>query len=286
MGSDLKESITSDSIFSEIMMLRTSDARTIVLVEGPEDVAALEPHMLSDHAFTLPTTGKGILLGAVELIDQAKVERVLAIADLDWTNILYPPHVSNNLIYTEHADMDITILKCPMVITRICWSHCDAGRLKSLLQRSGHSSVLDLAVVFASAVGALRLASVRDGLQLNLRKFPVHDVIDLTTLAPNLRRLAELAVQRSKNVAVSVADLEATVKGEIEAMSVPLRYCSGHDLIAVIAAILKGYGSNAGADALSKSIHSAFSCGDLRTTSLYLRVSGWAELRNLQIWSC
>ncbi|WP_343450256.1 hypothetical protein [Micromonospora oryzae] len=283
----MQDSIDADSIFAELVMQRAADDRAIILVEGSEDVSALDPHVNEDECLTLPTTGNSVLVGVVRLVDDAGLRRIAAISDLDWSGLLYPHHPSPNLFFTDQYDLDATILSCPNVIARVTSAHCDRTKVDELLARTQTGSLLDLAIRIAVTLGALRLLSVRKMLGLNLRKFPVEAVVDWSIYAMNHRRLAEVAIARSVNATVTVEELEASIKSEVCSIPIPLRYCSGHDLVSALAAIMrKGGGGQDGASVLSRVIRSAFSCSDLQSTSLYVKLRGWGETNGVQVWAC
>ncbi|MEW2377525.1 hypothetical protein AB0883_15685 [Micromonospora sp. NPDC047812] len=281
----MQDSIDADTIISEIDMIRTNDSRAIVLVEGPEDIAALDPHLKESECFTLPTTGNSILMGAIRIADDRRMAKVVAISDLDWTGILYPAYNSPNVIYTDDYDLDATLMNCPGIVSRITSSHCDREKVRQLLERTGTGSIFYLATQISAIIGALRLASIRDGLQLKLRHFPVEKVIDWQTYTVDPRKLAVEAITRTTNCSISPDELEMIIKSEAAQILNPLRYCSGHDLIATFATIIRrSCGGSAGADSLSRALRAAFSCADLQSTGLYFKLDSWAKDRGINAW--
>lgn len=283
---EMKQAIDADTVFAEIVMQRAADDRPIILVEGPEDVSALDSHIREDCLMLL-TAGNSALMGAIRLSDQQGIDRVVAISDLDWSGVLYTANPSPNVVYTDHYDLDATILACPGVIARVTAAHCDRGKVGRLLALTQTKSLLDLAIRIASVIGALRLVSIRESLGLNLRSFPIEQVVEWPAYMVDPARLAEIAIARSRDITITSSELESLLKAEMSLVSSPLRYCSGHDLLSALAAIMRrGGGGTDGAAVLSRVIRSAFSCPDLQSTTLHQKVSGWAETRAAQVWAC
>src|SRR6476469_6664888 len=102
----MKPGLSGEDIFAELLMLRTADHRTIVLVEGPSDCRALDPHINEEESRTIPTFSKSALERVVALVDDEDFERALGILDRDWVDVLHPPVASDNVVYTDDYDLE------------------------------------------------------------------------------------------------------------------------------------------------------------------------------------
>lgn len=145
----MREGLSGDDIFAELMMLRTADARTFVLLEGPSDCRALDPHVESRSARTLPAYSKSALERTITLVDRRGLERTLGILDRDWVDVIYPPMESDNVVYTDDYDLDATILLSGDVFERLISSVTNRERREAHMVH--HASSAEDSVVTVSA---------------------------------------------------------------------------------------------------------------------------------------
>lgn len=281
------DQITGDDIFNTVAMLITVPGRsTLVLMEGPPDCATLGPHV--DHARTslIPCHGVENLMRAIELVDQAQIEGVLAIRDRDWIGILVPPPPSANIVLTDLYDLDATLLLKTAICIRIISVLSPPSGPSAASEAMRLEEARTAAVSLAGAVGRLRLTSERQHLGLSLRLFPVHEVVEAEGATISLSRLIELACQRSR---VSPVNPEV-VRGQYEAE--PERdfdeLCCGHDLGASLALICQRlFGASVvKRDTVLQMARSALSCAELWTCHLFSRVKEWQERTGWKVWNC
>jgi hypothetical protein len=279
--------VTGDDLFAEILMLRTADPRTIVLVEGPSDCQALDAHVDSMAAHTLPGYSKTAVERAIRLADSADVERVLAILDLDWVGILQTPLASTNVVYTDLYDLDATVFLSGDVLTRVVASTTDRERLKAYLDSAG-LTLRDAVVRIAGKVGIGRLVSCRDGLEVAFRDFPVHVALTASDDDVDIVQLVTVALGRSSASSVQQTEFVVKVKATIEATPELDRCCCGHDIAATIAHLVRScWGGNAVSRAtMEKFGRAALSCAALQQTALYSKVTDWGIATQTRVWSC
>ncbi|GAB3066395.1 DUF4435 domain-containing protein [Micromonospora schwarzwaldensis] len=286
-ANDLVESLTPDVLLMEIEMLRTKDQRTILLVEGPNDMAILEPHLDDVECRSLPTGGKVNLLATIRLVNQRKLKRVLGIADRDWEGLLAAAVRIPNVIYTDFYDIDATALFSGNVCQRVVSVHCDGPTVRAHLTKSGQADPLSVLVEVASEVGVLRMLNIRNGWGVKVRDFPVHEVIDTATLQVSQPRLAAIAAGRSKG-AVRAEDVATAMSAWSWGTYSRRDFCSGHDLISALAFVLKSAwgGKHVGVEAAGRAIRAALSCTELKATQFYAEVKKWGATRGAAIWCC
>jgi hypothetical protein len=279
--------VTGDDLFAEILMLRTADSRTVVLVEGPSDCQALDAHVDSTAAYTLPGYSKTAVEVAIHLVDSADVERVLAILDLDWVGILENPMASANVVYTDRYDLDATIFLSGDVLTRVVASTTDRERLKAYL-KSADMTLRDAIVRIAGKVGVGRLVSCRDGLEVTFRDFPVHVALSASNDDVDVVQLVTVALGRSSTSSVDQTKFVAKVKSAIDATHELDRCCCGHDIAATIAHLVRTcWGGNVVSRAtMEKFGKAALSCAALQQTILYAKVADWGDAAQTRVWSC
>jgi hypothetical protein len=279
--------VTGDDLFAEILMLRTADPRTIVLLEGASDCQALDTHIDAAVAHTLPGYAKTTVERAIELADSGQVQRVLAIVDLDWVGVLSGPLESANVVYTDHYDLDATVFLSDDIMTRVVATTTDRDRLDAYLTRVG-SSLREIVVRMAGKIGLGRFVSCRDRLEVPFRDFPTHVAITQANDDVDLAQMVTIALGRSREPMIQQTEFLGRVKKTLNETGDLSRYCSGHDIAAVLAHLVRHC---LGGGALSRQTmeqfgRAALSCAALKQTALYGDVVAWAREANTRVWSC
>ena len=286
----MRELITGDDIYAQMLMLRMSDARTFVLLEGEDDQRALDVHIDDESAASINCFGKPNVMRAVGIADERQTRRVLAIVDRDWDDRLGGQSSSPNIVYTDWYDLDATIASIEGVVDRIVYANGRKEDIKADIEESQHGSARDMIVAAASMVGLLRFLSVSGGWNLNMREFPVVDVLDPdnSKMGIDPDRLVALAMRRSKMATSLESDVLAAFKRAESQVSDRYYYCCGHDIRSVMSALTNSRwgGKRFGRTQVGSAIRVALTCIVLASTRLYALVSEWAQLNRTKVWSC
>ncbi|RZQ61622.1 DUF4435 domain-containing protein [Amycolatopsis suaedae] len=286
----MKELITGDDIYAAILMFRTIDNRTIVLLEGQDDQQALDIHIDEHSATSINCFGKPNVLRAVGVADEVKMARVLAVVDRDWDDKLGGLSSSPNIVYTEHYDLDATMARVDGVLDRVAHANGSKEVIQDDLSLSAYASISEVVIAASSKVGLLRFLSVSRNWELNMREFPIVEVLDYAAgnCGVDPVRLVSLAMRRSKEATALENDvLVAFVEADFEEVD-RYYYCCGHDLRAVLAALINSRwgGSGCGKKSIGVGIRTALSCAVLIATRLYSDVVAWAIENKTRVWSC
>jgi len=288
----MQTQLTPDDVFSQILMQRTVDRRTVLLLEGIDDCAALDVHVDERACVTISANGK---LGVVAVVKYARgnnVSRVLGIVDNDGTLTSVGGSASGagtatDLIETYNYDLDAEIFMTRSVVSRV-------GSL--LLNRNGNGTTAakvptdlrSICLELAKPISMLRLLSHRDGWGLNMAKFPIAEVIKFGPSAHvSVVDAVAIAIRRSHEVAVSQEEIREVLSKHLTTTPQLERMCCGHDLASALAAYAQSrLGSREGQKQVEKYLRVALSCQDLIATSLYARVESWSEARSTTVWNC
>ncbi|BCB87434.1 toprim domain-containing protein [Phytohabitans suffuscus] len=282
------DQLTGDDLYAEILLL-LDQGKAVVVVEGPDDLDALDSHIDDGACYAIPGYGKTSVIDAIRLADADDARQVIAILDRDWTGILDDPIDSENVVYTDWYDLDATILRVGDNYLRVAASFCDPVSMKRHIARSVLDNALDFAVRPAVAVGAIRLVAREQSMNLRARDFPMGEIVDLDGGQPDLRKTAVIAVASASNARPKehldvVADVLATTYSRIE---MNYRYCSGHDLLSALSVVMrKRWRSSASAGTVAKAVRAAFSCVELMQTTFFAEVKAWGESRSVNVWNC
>ena len=284
----MREELTGDDLFAEILMLG-DQGRCVVLVEGPDDMDALDAHIMEDSAYLIPGYGKTSVQYAIGLCDSRGVTYTLAILDRDWIGLGDAAEKSPNIVYTDMYDLDATVIFSGEVCKRVVSSFGDIQTVKQHLRSAAVDHAFDLAVPSSAAIGVLRLMTKEQRLPFKVRDFPVGQIINFETGLVDFERLITIANAKAIKGSQDFdrAQVMVELKDRISKVSDLKRYCSGHDLVVALASIMRSRWNGAVKSAdLAKALRAAFSCPDLSKTTLYREVQDWALRRSVDIWSC
>jgi hypothetical protein len=283
----VQEYLDGDSLFAYLLLLRTADSRTILLLEGDDDCATLDPHIEQHEAQTIPAFARRHAERAVELAEENQIERVLGILDRNFSDLLGQEPSSQNIVLTDLYDLDATILFSSDVATRVVAVYTDRDAVQAHGTETGLAP-LQCAVRMAAVLGSLRFISHRDGLSLFTRDLPIEAVVASSHDEVDASRLALIVASKSGGASLTAADIEGKLVGELPLEHPPERLCSGRDLAGIIAWLMrKKWGAGAvGKNNVAATIRAALSCDVLKASSLYREVQAWAEAHGTRVWSC
>lgn len=281
----MHESVTGDDLYAQILMMRTSDGRSVLLVESPDDYAALSPHLDEQTVSTVPCYGGRNLDRAIELADAHATERVLAIRDRDFIGIVGATPSSPNVVLTDLYDLDATIF-CRTAAGQQLTAVFGHERARSHSAAAGFGSPVEAVVEAAAEVGRLRLCSETNGWALSTREFPLSEVLQSQSGRVDRWQMLTIAVARSPDAKVdaSVAERALPSLDGIQADQV----ACGHDLGRALSAIISTCwgGSRVSASVILQALRAALACAELHSLELYRRVTEWEKARGARIWSC
>lgn len=281
----MKKWLTGEDLFNWMSMLRTTDQRTFVVLEGPTDCQALDPHVADVTAATFPAHSKSVAKRALELIDDREMERVLVVLDRDWVDVLEARVPSPNVVYTDDYDLDATILFAGDVLGRVVSTHSDRDQRDAHLGTAGATPDALIAEL-AGTVGLLRFASERDRLGMRCGGFPLHQAIASSHDRVDLQQFAVIAVGRSAHRTVGEAAVVTIVERERQSATDLRWFCNGHDLASGLSSLITRWGGSTSRLGVEQAVRSTLSCADLKATQLYRDVLAWSSSVGTAIWSC
>jgi hypothetical protein len=283
----MMQGLTGDDLFATVLLLRAVDDRVIMLLEGDSDCKVLDPHIDPAGARYIPGYGKGAVVKAIRLVDQANVKKVVGIIDSDLDRQRGTPHSSSNLITTEFHDLDAEIFFVESVTKRLVANVCDQEAVERYLSEVASSSVVELVTRIASDVGWLRLRNHSDELGLRIEGLPAAEAIDWSQGVVDRQALARIVISKSPNAAVRLDALLELWERELAEREVDVLVCNGHDLLAILAALArKKFSCNFGKKALAVMLHVGLSCSEFMETHVFRRVEDWAARHGAAVWNC
>ncbi|MFG2095352.1 hypothetical protein [Streptomyces sp. NPDC048612] len=280
----MRELLTADDLFAHLMILRGVSNKRFILVEGDDDFGMIDPHLDEKVCETLPTGGKSVVLRAAEIAQEQGVTGVGVVLDLDWADLLYPRFQRSYVFYTDFYDIDATAFAPRQSVIGVITNSVKREKLRECAQ-DGMGSLLESIVEAAKFVGILRFLSERNRWELHLRDFPVHLVIG-EGFHIDLDRLASVVMQRSPRAQIEIEILLSRLKEESLKVHDSYRYCSGHDLLAATAAIIRKIGGQVSSKSVGASLRSAFSCHDVSSSKLFSDIANWGQSQGVKLLTC
>lgn len=281
----MRSALTGVDIFNTVMMQRSLDKRLVVLVESPEDSGVIDPHLNTSKVQTFPGYGKESVLMAAHMFFTRQIAEVVAVVDADFDryNGRQQQHPSN-VVITEFYDLDAdVIVHCPHALEAIVANFTDKTRRQSYLANHG-VSMHDAVWGIATAVGEIRYCSIVRQCGLNLRGFPLHEVLKGYEQGSAQASVLTVAVARSPNAIMPTASEIAT---EIATISNIRHVASGHDLVSALATLIrKRWGGTVGDKLLASTLRSAVQCHCWKNTVVYRFVRDWARQFTVNAWTC
>jgi negative regulator of replication initiation len=285
----MKGLLTGDDIFAHILLLRTVDKRTILILESDDDCRTLDPHIDQLKCESIGANGKLSVVRTMDLVAQYELPRVLGVVDSDIDCQIGEAIVRDDVVVTAYYDLEaeVAFSNHGQPMHRVVTNYFDKDKVNATLAACGATSVAEVLIAFVHPVGLLRVASRRDGHDLAVSDLPLHAVIAKTGVLVDEAQLATIVASKSQNSGLSASDVLDLLRSETATATLDPAICCGHDLMSALATIGSvRWGTKHGAKQLERALRAAFDCASLRTTKLYREVSLWAVSQNTTIWCC
>ncbi|MEU9273158.1 hypothetical protein AB0E04_48515 [Streptomyces sp. NPDC048251] len=280
------QELDADDLYAELIMLRSNDARAFILVEGAADCAVLDRFVNAEAFITVPAHGKERALGAVEHAYQGdRLTALYAILDRDWTGFLVDGLEHHAVVYTDFYDLDACIFFAAGVYEALAASFCTDLSFRHGTPGCTHQDISAACVKLALPLGLLRYISHRDGLGLNLRDFPLSQVIKRPADGVDLVELLELACKRAKKDPAHYGGILPILQQELAEVAQGERYCSGHDLAKAFSLLARRqWASKTGHDGVERAARAAFGQHLFEQTGMFRESGRWSTSTETPVW--
>ncbi len=177
------ETISAEVIASEIYMTRSGTNKTIMLLEGENDILVYKK-LFNDVEFT-SWHGKENVVGAIKILNTEKIiNRYIAIVDSDFENIDGLIDM-DNLIHTDYHDFELCIFNSDS-FNRICNEYC-SDKIKTFEKEKG--PLLSYMVKCAIPISILRYINLKRDLRLCFRNVEFEKFTSKETLIISQKKL-------------------------------------------------------------------------------------------------
>jgi hypothetical protein len=247
-----------------------------ILVEGRYD-CCLYPKFFNETAtsFEYVGGGKGQVEAALELL-QSITKQVLGICDADFRHLAKNFSSITNLFFTDCHDIEMTMLNDNPTLINAFSEYRLQGISSKILQEAINGSV------FAAYT---RWYNEFNTMELKFKNFSILPYYDAKMKIFNSIEFLKELNRRSpdKKTAISADDIEKFKI--VNNTSDVFNLCNGHDVTALLVAIIKINSSNKN---LSKEnfysvLRASFTLGSFKETALYTNISVWQTLNHYHI---
>lgn len=231
---------------SEIILKSSGYTGWFILLEGDFDQRFWTSRLNAFHLRPINCVGKPNVLGTLDLlVSRNQAQKIVALADKDFDEILSLLSPFPQLIYTDQNDLEVTLLRCPAnaidpAIERILGESIEASKRQTFEASLGYSVTEHLRQM-ATNYGVLRLINEQQQSEVSFDNLPIlrRDFLDHTTLRQNQTALQSAfvgAVNNAGKVHLTVGDLVEKIElHRVSGLFSGWALVQGHDLMQLLA---------------------------------------------------
>jgi hypothetical protein len=266
---------TVDQILLSMNSVKGSDL-FYVLVEGPDD-CRLYPKFFNEEKTCVEFVGggKGQVLIALKFLNE-KTKRILSICDADFRHLEQDYPAIPNLFFTDCHDIEMTMLNDSQTLTNVLTESRLQSKAADILQNAMNGAVL---------VGYTRWYNESGVAGLNFKESPIIPYFNIVTSAFDLTLFLNELNRRSPNRKVDIIDIDKfKIKNKTSDF---FNLCNGHDVIALIVAIIKidKHYKNLSTKNFCSVLRASFTLNSFKETKLYANIATWQTSNHYQILS-
>lgn len=278
---------------SEILIKSSGYAGWFILLEGDFDQRFWESRLNLPYLKPINCVGKLNVLGTLGLLTSTnQAQKIIALADKDYDEILVQLRQVSQLVYTDENDLEVTLLRCSSSATepamdRILRESVDESKRKSFETNIGYSVVEHLRQMAAS-YGVLRLINERLQSGVNFDHLPIlhNSFIDHSTLQQNLAALQGAfvnAVNQAGKIQLTTVDLAEQIEFHRQSgLFLGWALVQGHDLMQLLATAINSNAlkdkTQASEDSLARDLCLTIYKNDLQATVMFQKVCKYGNL--------
>ncbi len=251
-----------------------------ILVEGDMDKRVLKRFFDENSTHLEIAYGKDNLVAVLEMFEQEEEIILIAIKDADFDRLIGIKALPENLFLTDENDFTLMMLHSSALGSLID-THAQEEKIEG-------RNTFNLLVEAGKYLGALRLISLQENLNLNFKDLGFKQFTNLGTFDIQLDKLIKTVLDKSQRPDLDQKELKQKVN-QIVSTYKPLELCNGHDLIALLSlALTKTIGNQPQADVkpliLERTLCAAYNKEDFKKSQLYEKLLEWAETKGKAIF--
>ena len=278
----MRDYLDQDDLFVYLRMLRKSDGRLFLVVEGESDVVTVERHIDRAVCTVIPGYGKRAVLEAmvrVAVLD----DECIALVDSDFghqNSELGPSNVFTTHYYDRDTDL---LLKANLMYDYVA-AVMDRKKASRYSKMSDPQLIVNVVISVAACVGEVRWASVSRNLGLDMSDFPIGAIMTRPSVVC-INVVTDLAIRRTRDCRIEAKDVQEACSN-MPPME-PKRLCNGHDLVRALAVSSQWWArKRIGRREIGNYIRATVRCDVLALLPWFDLLKLWAEARGRTLWTC
>jgi len=255
-----------------------SNGSVFVLVEGDSDIRLFRKFFnLNNSKVEKVPGGNPKLEECVETLVNT-YPLVLGIRDADFTRIESSMNPSEDIISTQHHDIEMDMLSNNSILSALVFEF-------SSMEENQHQLFRENLIESISCLSCLKWLNTQQNLKM---KFDCgfHDLVSLVDYKMDLEEYINRVLSKSPNATnVDVADLINQTKGLKNTNPDLYQITNGHDLMNILAKYVReveGVNGMSG-KTLESSMRMSYSKAEFMTSHLHSEINNWQLLKGVQI---
>ena len=255
-----------------------SKGSVFVLVEGESDIRLFRKFLNLDNSKVEQIPGGNIKLEECVETLVITYPLILGIRDSDFTRIENSMNSSEDIISTQHHDIEMDMLSNNSILSALVFEF-------SSLKENQHQILRDNLIESISCLSCLKWLNSRQNLKMNF-DCGFHDLVSLADYKIDLEEYIKRVISKSKNA--KKVDINYLIDETIDLKNTnPDLYqiTNGHDLMNIMAKHIReieGVNGISG-KTLESAMRVSYSKTDFLTSHLYLEINNWQQFKGVQI---
>lgn len=277
----MQKYLGDDDLFVYLRMLRSSDSRLFLIVEGESDIRALERQLSVRDCTIISGYSRRVVLDAMRRLEKDDPDGCVGFVDRDFGKFsgeTLPENVVTTTLYDRESDFLLLIGLIDDFVTAAYRQET----AKEFMAATSHASIRDMAVDIAYTIGRVRWSSLSNGIRLRLYRFPVSVVLEWPATVEEVD-VIKLAIQRTKDCDVDVFQMMSISSEPRGATAQDL--CCGHDIVSALSASSRWWSNrNIGIAEIENFLTGAIRRDVLEGLEWFQALDQWAVERGRRIW--
>jgi hypothetical protein len=249
-------SLTASELATEVKMTRAVHPGSFALVEGHDDGLFYESFTDPQQCKVIPSQGKRQVIEAIAILESAGIKGVLGVVDADFDRINGLSIPSSNIVATHCHDLEAMLIASPSLERLL--RELGSGRKLERISNPAREILLGA----ASPVGALRLISMRDGLNLKFNGIKYGAFVNQETVQIDVSRLVKEVLDHSQKNELGQQLIEDQISGELAKSHQAWDLCCGDDLVGALSiGLRKVFGTRTASETRPETLRLALRLG-------------------------
>ncbi len=276
----IRAEITAQTIANQVRLERAVHKGSFLLLEGDNDCRLFKKFIDSLECSLVNCHFKEVVLGSLRILEAGGFVGALGIVDKDYWDFIQPRDLPTNLVQTDENDIEIMILRTEALLNVL--REFGSERKMRLMEAGACARVEHDILESAARVGALRLLSARESLNLKFRCM-TYKFESNSSMVLDLRKTVEHVLARSQRFTTDLRDeLIQKIERMLESPEDVAAFCNGHDCVRILGRALRHklgsngqFDSDDGASNLGKVLRLAYERTFFIATNLFSAIRSW-----------